>query len=182
MRRLALAFPLAALFLGSFIAASADGPKVLNAHVVGSTPNVTIRSVVSGGAPWVVREGKAQVDPNGRVKVKVRGLLIAAGALANGNPVPANLVGTVATVTTVHAALTCGGPGGGVPFTITPTEAVPLSSNGNFSINDTITLPATCDRPILLIRIGEPDAGGPFIAVAQPFFERDNGDDDDDDN
>jgi hypothetical protein len=114
--------------------------------------------------------------------VKVRGLLIAAGALANGNPVPANLVGTVATVTTVHAALTCGGPGGGVPFTITPTEAVPLSSNGNFSINDTITLPATCDRPILLIRIGEPDAGGPFIAVAQPFFERDNGDDDDDDN
>jgi hypothetical protein len=50
-----------------------------------------------------------------------------------------------------------------------------LSSSGNFSINDTIVLPTTCDRPILLIRIGAPDAAGPFIAVAAPFFERDNG-------
>jgi|GEM_PF-2873841 len=109
-----------------------DGPKTLNDHVIGSTPNVTIRGVTSGAAPWVVDEGRARLDPNGRLRVKVRGLLIAAGALANGDPVPANLVGTLGPVTMVHAALTCGGPGGGTPFTITSTDAVPLNPAREF--------------------------------------------------
>jgi hypothetical protein len=175
MRTLALTlllFPL--LLLGSINPSSAAGPKVLNAHVVGSTPNITIRTVVSGGAPWVVQEGKAQVDSKGHVTVHVSGLLIASGALANGNPVPTALVGTVGPVTSVHAALTCGGPGSGVPFTITATDAVPLSARGDFEIDAHITLPTTCDRPVLLIRFGEPDAGGPFIASAAPFFERED--------
>jgi hypothetical protein len=177
MRRFLLTLPLVlVLVVGSAIHSSAAGPKLLNAHVVGSTPNFTIRSVVSGAAPWVVQEGKATVDPNGKVKVKVRGLLIASGVLANGDPVPAALVGTVGPVTSVHAALTCGGPGGGVPFTVTATDAVPLNPQGNFQINETLTLPATCDRPVMLIRIGEPDAGGAFIALAAPFFLREGED------
>lgn len=143
-----------------------DGPKTLNDHVIGSTPNVTIRGVTSGAAPWVVDEGKAKLDPNGRLRVKVRGLLIAGGALANGDPVPANLVGTVGPVTMVHAALTFGGPGGGTPFTITATDAVPLSAQGNFDIDAQISVPAVCDRRILLIRIGAPASPGPFIALA----------------
>jgi len=162
------------LLLSPVVRSSADGPKVLNAHVVGSTPNITIRSVPSGAAPWVVQEGKAQVDPDGKVKVRVKGLLIASGALANGDPVPAALVGTTGPVTSVHVTLTCGGPGGGVPFTLTSTGAVPLSPQGDFKINAQITLPTTCDRPILLIRFGAPDAGGPFLASADPFFEREN--------
>lgn len=178
MRRFGIAVPLFLfLLLGSVTLSSADGPKGLNAHVVGSTPNVTIRSVPSGPAPWVVQEGKAQVDNNGNVKIRVRGLLIGNGALANGDPVPANLVGTVGPVTMVHAALTCGGPGGGTPFTITNTPAVPLSAQGNFRINAHITLPTTCDRPIILIRAGDAAAGGPFIASASPFFEKNDDDD-----
>jgi len=180
MRRFGLAFPLFLfLLLGSVKLSSADGPKVLNAHVVGSTPNITIRSVPSGPAPWVVQEGKAQVDSNGNVKIRVRGLLIGSGALANGDPVPAVLVGTVGPVTMVLAALTCGGPGGGVPFTITETPAVTLSPQGNFMIRAHITLPTKCDRPIILIRagtLGTPASGGPFIASAAPFFEKENDD------
>src|SRR5215813_5497534 len=178
MRRFGIAVPLFLfLLLGSVTLSSADGPKGLNAHVVGSTPNVTIRSVPSGPAPWVVQEGKAQVDNNGNVKIRVRGLLIGNGALANGDPVPANLVGTVGPVTMVHAALTCGGPGGGTPFTITNTPAVTLSPQGSFMIKAHINLPTTCDRPIILIRIGMPDAtAGPFIASAEPFFEREDED------
>jgi hypothetical protein len=175
MKRFAVVLSLfVLLLLASVVNSAADGPKLLNAHVVGSTPNVTIRSVVSGGAPWVVQEGKAQVDPSGNIRVRVKGLLIAAGALANGEPVPPALVGTVGPVTSVHAALTCGGPGGGVPFTITSTDAVPLSPAGDFQINAHVMLPTTCDRPILLIRIGEASAGGPFIASAAPFFERED--------
>src|SRR5262249_30688680 len=168
------------LVLGSSVQSSGRGPKVLNADVEGATPNVTIRSVTAGAAPWVVQEGNASVDQNGRFRVRVRGLLIAPGALANGNPVPANLVGTTAGITLVHAALGCGGPGGGVPFTFTSTDAVTLDSHGNFVIDQTVPgLPSPCDRPILLIRIGDPSANGAFIAATDPFSKpRGEGEDD----
>src|SRR4026209_1758936 len=81
--------------LASATFSSADGPKVINNHVFGSTPNVTIRGVVAGGAPWVVKNGKAQLSPDGQLRVKVKGLVIGEGALANGNPVPDSLVGTI---------------------------------------------------------------------------------------
>jgi hypothetical protein len=177
MRRFGFAIPLFLfLLLGSVTLSSADGPKGLNAHVVGSTPNVTIRSVMSGPAPWVVQEGKATVDLNGNVKIRAKGLLIGSGVLASGAPVPADLVGTVGPVTSVHAALTCGGAGG-APFAIINTPTVPLSPQGSFKINAHITLPTTCDRPIILIRAFAPEVGGPFIALAEPFFEREDDDD-----
>ena len=172
MRRFGFAIPLFLfLLLGSVTLSSADGPKGLNAHVVGSTPLVTIRGVMSGPAPWVVQEGKATVDPNGNVKIRVKGLLIGSGLLADGTTVPPNLVGTVGPVTSVHAALTC------TPLVIINTPAVPLSPQGSFKINAHITLPTTCDRPIILIRAFGPEVAGPFIALAEPFFEREDDDD-----
>jgi hypothetical protein len=152
------------LGLGSVSIGFADGPKVVNEAIVGSTPNIMIRSVISGAAPWVVKNGRARLDPSGHLKIKVKGLLIAAGALANGEAVPAPIIGTVATVTTVHAALTCGGPGGGVPFTITPTDGVPIGPNGDFEIDANLALPVVCSQPIILIRIGTPEEPGPWIA------------------
>lgn len=166
MKRIALLLILPLFLLVAFVTnSSADGPKVVNAHAFGSTPNVTIRGVLAGGAPWVVDNGKIQLDPSGRLKVRIKGLLIAAGALANGSPVPDNLVGTVATVTTVHAALTCGG--GGVPFTITPTDGVPISPEGDVDIDAQITIPSVCDRPIVLIRIGTPEEPNAWIAASE---------------
>jgi hypothetical protein len=153
--------------LASATFSSADGPKVINNHVFGSTPNVTIRGVVAGGAPWVVKNGKAQLSPDGQLRVKVKGLVIGEGALANGNPVPDSLVGTVAGITVVHAALTCGGPGGGTPFTITSTAAVPISLAGDFEIDEEVTIPSVCAQPIILIRIGLPAASGPWIAASE---------------
>jgi hypothetical protein len=118
MKRFALALSIFLVVpLVSAMNSFADGPKVINAHAIGSTPNIVIRGVVAGGAPWVVKNGKIVLDSNGGLKVRVKGLLIGDGALANGNPVPPALIGTTAGVTTVHAALTCGGPGGGTPFT-----------------------------------------------------------------
>ena len=153
--------------LASVTLSSADGPKVINNHVFGSTPNVTIRGVAAGAAPWVVKNGKAQLSPDGRLRVRVKGLVIGEGALANGNPVPPNLIGTVATVTMVHAALTCGGPGGGTPFTITSTDAVPISANGDFEIDEEVSIPSVCAQPIILIRIGLAADSGPWIAASE---------------
>ena len=167
MRRITLILSLVVLsvvFPSTFFA---NGPKVINSHVEGSVPNITIRGVVSGGAPWVVKNGKVQLDSDGHLVVRVKGLVIGEGALANGAPVPPNLVGTTAGVTTVHAALTCGGPGGGVPFTITPTEGVPLSPAGDFEIEADLTTPSVCAQPIVLIRIGSPTSPGPWIAASE---------------
>jgi len=181
MKRFLLALSMCALIALTSVAMShADGHsnrrKLINSHVIGSIPNITIRGVASGAAPWVVEDGRAQLDASGHLKVHVEGLVIGAGALANGDPVPANLVGTVATVTTVHAALTCGGPGGGTPFTITPSDGVPLSANGNFEIDAQLTIPDVCDHPILLIRIGTPAAAGPWIAAASAKSSSDDDD------
>ena len=171
MKRIALTLSLFLFLpLASATKAVADGPKVLNTHVFGSTPNITIRTVPSGGAPWIVDNGKVQLDPDGRLRVRVKGLVITSGALANGNPVPDTLVGTTAGVTMVHAALTCGGPGGGVPFTITSTDAVPLSPAGDFEIDTHISIPSVCAQPILLIRIGTPASPGPWIAASSLDF------------
>ena len=153
--------------LASATISSADGPKVINSHVFGSTPNVSIRGVVAGGAPWVVKNGKVQLKPNGGLRVRVKGLVIGAGALASGDPVPAALIGTVAGITTVHAALTCGGPGSGTPFTITPTDGVPISPDGDFEIDADISIPSVCEQPIVLIRIGTPATPGPWIAASE---------------
>jgi len=167
MKRFALALSIFVLIPFASVAIStADGPKVINAHAFGSTPTITIRSVLSGGAPWVVKNGKITLDPNGRLKVRVKGLVIGDGALANGNPVPANLIGTTAGVATVHAALTCGGPSG-VPFTITPTDGVPLDADGDFEIDAQISIPDVCAQPIVLIRIGAPATPGPWIAASE---------------
>jgi len=169
MKRLALALSIFVLIpLASTTVSSAKGPKMINDHALGSTPNITIRGVLSGGAPWVVKEGKITLDSDGRLKVRVKGLVIGEGALANGNPVPPGLIGTVAGITTVHAALTCGGPGGGVPFTITPTDGVPIDSDGDFTIDAHISIPDVCAQPIVLIRIGAAAAEGPWIAASEP--------------
>jgi len=172
MKRIALALSLFLFLpLASVTNAVASGPKILNTSVFGSTPNITIRTVPSGGAPWVVDNGKVQLDPDGCLRVRVKGLVITSGALANGNPVPDKLVGTTAGVTMVHAALTCGGPGGGVPFTITSTDAVPLSPAGDFEIDTNISIPSVCAQPIVLIRIGTPAAPGPWIAASSLDFK-----------
>lgn len=168
MRRFAFALSMFLLVLSaSATISSAKGPKIINNHAFGSTPNITIRGVEAGSAPWVVDNGKVMLDSKGRLRVFVTRLVIGEGALANGDPVPANLVGTVATVTTVHAALTCGGPGGGVPFTITPTDGVPIDSGGDFEIDAQVSIPSVCAQPIVLIRIGTPAAPGPWIAASE---------------
>jgi hypothetical protein len=168
MKRFLLALSMCvSVALASVAVSSADGPKVINTHVFGSTPNVTIRGVAAGGAPWVVKNGKVQLKPNGALKVRVKGLVIGAGALVNGEPVPNNLIGTVAGITTVHAALTCGGPGAGTPFTITPTDGVAISADGDFEIDADISIPSVCEQPIVLIRIGAPATAGPWIAASE---------------
>jgi len=149
--------------------------------VVGSTPGATVGGVASGGLPWVTSEGSASLSSSGRIHVEVSGLLLAAAA-----GVPPNLVGTVGPVQMVAASLVCGGSGGTV---VDSTTGVQLSAGGNAEIEGTLTMPATCMAPVILVRIFNnaalPGAQlGPFIAVtgitatANPGNKNDNNNDD----
>jgi hypothetical protein len=142
-----------------------DKGNAFSSGIVGSMPNQSVAGVNSGGAPWVVREGHAHLSKKGNLSVEVEGLLIAAGNLANGNPVPANLVGTTGPVMFVAASLVCGG------VVVDSTPAAALSAAGNAEMEGKLTVPATCAAPSVLVRIAgslaaTPQELGPFIALS----------------
>ena len=142
----------------------ADGSRAFSGQLVGSTPGQHVAGVPSGGAPWVIAASEFTVSAGGKIQVEIRGLLISAGPAIN----------TVGPVTMVSASLVCGDVVAGT------TGAVPLSAAGDASIHDTITLPAPCIAPAVLIRIAAitsgPLASGPFIAV-NAFTSAPDGDD-----
>ncbi|HLK50017.1 MAG TPA: hypothetical protein VKT49_17860 [Bryobacteraceae bacterium] len=133
--------------------AAADDNRGFQGRVVGSAVGEHVAGVPSGGAPWVVANSEFNVTANGRIQVEIRGLLISSGAFIN----------TVGPVTMVNASLVCN------DVVLATTGAVNLSSGGDASIHDQITVPARCIAPALLIRIAAitagPVANGPFIAV-----------------
>lgn len=133
--------------------AKGSGPKVLfHGRLYGNIPNVTVRGVPAGAAPWVVT-GAALLRSDGQLVVHGEGLVIPPGGyLADGKPVPKKLWGTTAGVTKEVAALTC------AQGTVVTTPAVPLTRNGNFSINTKIQLPASCYTPVILV--GPPGPNG----------------------
>jgi len=119
-------------------------------QLIGSSPNEHVAGVASGGAPWVVGQSEFNVSSNGRVQVQIRGLLLTG-------------TGTTGPVTMVDASVACGDVVAGT------TGAVMLTTLGNASINDMVTLPSPCIAPTLLIRVAAtttgPVTGGPFIAI-----------------
>jgi hypothetical protein len=109
----------------------------------GTFPNVkqnVVRGVIPAG-PWRIAALKANVYADGRISVRGRGLLLAAG----------NAIGQTANQS-VFATLICDAA---TPFIERSTSAagVPLEPNGDFRIDDTLDLvPSECASPVLLIR------------------------------
>ena|SRR2546425_3328041 len=109
----------------------------------GTFPNVkqnVVRGVVPAG-PWTIAGLRADVFSDGRIRVRGRGLLLAAGNSIgqNGNQ-------------SVFATLICEAA---APFVERSTAftGVPLEPNGAFRIDDTLNpVPSECPSPVLLIR------------------------------
>src|SRR3954468_24370067 len=91
----------------------------------------TIHGVAPGGLPWVLRSGQARLRHDGRLSVRMRGLVLP-GPPGNGTPGP---------ITTVTASLYCGADS--TPAVAT-TGPVALSSSGDARIDERVTLPAKC--------------------------------------
>jgi hypothetical protein len=115
--------------------------NVAVANGVTTVSRNVVRGINSPGQIWTIAALKANVDTDGRIQVRGRGLLLAGG----------NGIGTNAGQS-VLATLFCGA----ASVLSTTTTPVPLEANGDFRIDDQLTpVPANpCDNPVLLIRNG----------------------------
>jgi len=125
----------------------------------GTLPNVRlniVRGVFPGAGPWRIAELRAEIDTDGSVRVRGRGLLLASG----------NGIGTNANQS-VFATLICEASAPFIEHSTNPA-GVPLAANGDFRIDDTLnSVPADCASPVLLIR----NLGGVWFAAGIPKGE-----------
>jgi hypothetical protein len=127
----------------------------------GTLPNVklnVVRGVPPGAGPWRIADLKADIDTDGRIRVRGRGLLLAS----------TNSIGQNANQR-VFATLICEAA---APFVERNTDiaGVPLDANGDFRIDDVLNpAPSDCASPVLLIR----NTGGVWFAAGIAKFGED---------
>lgn len=117
--------------------------------------NLNVVRGVNPAGPWRIADLEAIVEFNGHIRVKGRGLLLAAG----------NGIGTNAGAS-VHATLFCGPAATATAF---DEAGVALDADGDFTIDDFLTgsgpLPSSCGSPVLLIRSGKAAGQGVWFAA-----------------
>ena len=132
--------------------AKADDTR-FDSPIVGSAVGTTIAGVPSGGAPWVVRSGRARLESDGSLEIEVTGLLLASGPNA----------GTTGGIPQVAASVVCG------DIVQANTDAVTLPPSGSFEIRAMVTLPQpACQGAVVLIRIVRPNS--PLTSTPAPAF------------
>src|SRR5215467_14668484 len=140
--------------VGVIPASNGAGP----ANADGTLPNVKlniVRGVPPGAGPWRIADLRAQVDVDGHIRVRGRGLLLASG----------NSIGQNANQR-VFATLICEPTAPFVERSTNPA-GVPLDPDGDFRIDDVLSpAPSDCASPVLLIR----NTGGVWFAAGVPRF------------
>jgi hypothetical protein len=133
-----------------------NGAGPVNAD--GTFPNAklnVVRGVLPGTGPWRIADLRADVDTDGRIRVRGRGLLLASG----------NSIGQNANQS-VFATLICEATAPFVEHSSNPA-GTPLDQNGDFRIDDVLSsTPSGCASPVLLIR----NTGGLWFAAGIPKF------------
>lgn len=134
MRLLVLPFALAAIVaIPTAVSADPGGSKILDDQLTGlpsADVNQVLFGVQAGGLPWRLDSGSVHLFADGRLQVKVQGLVLAAGAAEGKNPIPNG-----------QAIVTCAG----VPAAM--SSVVAFSSTGDAQVNETIALPGHCLAP-----------------------------------
>lgn len=129
---------------GVAFAQGMTGGDLLNGKLFGNIPNVTVRGVQAGTAPWVV-DGTVKLTSTDLVASGKWLIIPKTGYLANGKPVPAALGGTTAGIPSVAAEITFANA---KPII---TKSVPLSKNGDFKIDVMLNIPKGAADPVVLI-------------------------------
>lgn len=113
------------------------------------SPN-EVRGVLGDDLPWIARSVKGQLLSNGRLTIKIRGLVF-----PSLPEVPPELQGIndEPLFQAMVSCLTDDGQGGLVTTNQT-TAGFPATSSGNADINATLSLPAPCAAPIVFVTGG----------------------------
>lgn len=104
-------------------------------------PTNAIRGIGGAGAPWQIASGRAELNANGNIEVRVRGLvLVATGA----NPIP-----NFAVILSCQSKDAVGAP------TIVNLVAgiTPATTTGDARFEGTVTPPSPCIAPIVFVAI-----------------------------
>jgi hypothetical protein len=109
-----------------------------------------VRGLGGGGSPWELDRARGRLRSDGRLDIRVKGLVLARRA-----PVPANLQGTNP-ITQFRAIVSCLTPAAAgatdpVATVNVPTALVPASSDGDARIDTTVDLPTPCVAPIVFV-------------------------------
>ena len=110
-----------------------------------------IRGVNGGGLPWRIDRGRGDLTSDGRLRVRVEGLVLVA---TGQNPIP--------TFRGVVNCLTTESPDVGVNLVTAP---VPASSDGDATIRATVDLPDPCVAPIVFVTSGTGPPPGNWFAT-----------------
>jgi len=131
-----------------------NGATLFQSTLAPSVPtDPVLHGVAPGGLPWVLSSGQTRLRHNGRLTVRVRGLVLP-GPPGNGTPGP---------VTTINASLYCGSD---ATAAVATTASVPLSTAGDARIDQRVTLPAKCLAPVVLVH---PNGGAAAYIAASGF-------------
>jgi hypothetical protein len=104
-----------------------------------------IRGVSGGGLPWEIDAARGSLRGDGRVDVKVEGLVLARRA-----PVPEDMQGTNP-VAQFRAAVSCLTPASPDQGVTVATDPVPATPDGDAEIRAELDLPEPCIAPIVFV-------------------------------
>jgi hypothetical protein len=110
------------------------------------TTDPTLNTVAPGGAPWVLDRGDVRIKRDGRLRLKVRGLVIPT-------------LGTPGPVDTISASIACANDA-----PADETNTVPISDSGDAKIKDELNLPSTCLGPRVFVHPNGIDTA--YIAIS----------------
>jgi len=100
-----------------------------------------IRGIGGAGAPWQIAEGRAELNSNGRIEVRTRGLVL----VANGT----NPIATFAVILSCQSKDAAGAP------TVVNLVAgtTPATATGDAEFEGTVQPPSPCFAPIVFVAI-----------------------------
>jgi hypothetical protein len=142
---------LAALAVPALGLGGGDGRKVLDANVLAPVTEPytgaanPIRGVAGGGLPWELKAGNADLRANGRLNLRVQGLVLARRA-----PVPANLQGTIP-FAQLGAVVSCQTTNGTATVANVATKLFDVTARGDGHLDTSVALPSPCFAPIVFV-------------------------------
>ena len=108
------------------------GRTILSAELAGSlVKDLPVFGAAPGGADWVIGNSDARLRHDGRLDVRVEGLVLTS---TGANP-----------ITELAASVACNGA------VVATTAVVPFSSTGDATIRATVDLPQRCIAPVVML-------------------------------